>query len=56
MNNKDRRAATIYTLGTWFVSGLCVWIPCIKQTMMMIMIIIVIIISHYVEIESVTMQ
>jgi hypothetical protein len=30
-------------LGTWFVSGICVWIPCIKETtttMMMMMIII----------------
>ena len=32
--NKDRIAATIYPLGTWFVSGICVWIPCIKETMM----------------------
>ena len=21
------------TLGTWFVSGICVWLPCIKETM-----------------------
>jgi hypothetical protein len=32
------------TLGTWFVSEICVWIPCIKETMMMIIIIIIIII------------
>jgi len=25
----------MYHLGTWFVSGICVWIPCIKETMMM---------------------
>ena len=37
INNKDRIAATMYSLGTWFVSGICVWIPCIKETMMMMM-------------------
>ena len=30
----------MYSLGTWFVSGICVWIPCIKETMMMMIIII----------------
>jgi hypothetical protein len=44
MNNKDRIPATIYPLGTWFVSGLCVWIPCIKEKMMIMMMIIIIII------------
>jgi len=42
----------MYPLGTWFVSGIFVWIPCIKETMMMmimmmmmmIMVIIIIII------------
>jgi hypothetical protein len=34
----------MYPLGTWFVSGICVWIPRIKKTTMMIMIIIIIII------------
>jgi hypothetical protein len=34
----------MYPLGTWFVSGICVWIPCIKETMMMMMMIIIIII------------
>ena len=29
----------MYSLGTWFVSGICVWIPCIKATMMIIIII-----------------
>jgi hypothetical protein len=29
----------MYPLGTWFVSGICVWIPCIKETMMMMIII-----------------
>ena len=41
INNKQRIAATMYPLGTWFVSGICVWILCTKEmTMMMIMIII----------------
>jgi len=34
----------MYPLGTWFVSGICVWIPCIKETIMMMMMIIIIII------------
>ena len=34
INNKDRIAATMYPLGTWFVPGICVWPPCIKETMM----------------------
>jgi uncharacterized membrane protein len=34
----------MYPLGTWFVSGVCVWIPCIKETMMMMIIIIIMII------------
>ena len=42
INNKDRIAATMYPLGTWFVWGMCVWIPCIKETMMMMIIIIMI--------------
>ena len=51
INNKERISATIYPLRTWFVSGICVWIPCIKEAMMimmmmmMMMIIIIIIIS-----------
>jgi len=24
----------MYSLGTWFVSEICEWIPCIKETMM----------------------
>ena len=32
----------MYPLGTWFVSGICVWLPCIKETMMIIIIIIII--------------
>jgi hypothetical protein len=34
-------AATMYSLGTWFVSGICVWIPYIKETMMMMMMMII---------------
>jgi hypothetical protein len=30
----------MYSLGAWFVSGICVWIPCIKETMMMMMMMI----------------
>ena len=45
INNKDRIAATMYPLGTWIVSGICVWIPCIKETMMMMMMMIIIIIK-----------
>ena len=30
----------MYSLGTWFVSGICVWIPYIKKTMMMVMMMI----------------
>jgi hypothetical protein len=46
--NNDRIAATIHPLGTWFVSGICVWIPCIKEkrtttTMMMMMMMVIII-------------
>jgi len=33
----------MYPLGTWFVSGICVWIPCIKTTMMMMMMMIMMI-------------
>jgi hypothetical protein len=29
----------MYSLGTWFVSGICVSIPYIKETMMIIIII-----------------
>jgi len=39
-------AATMYPLGTWFVSGICVCIPCIKETMMMMIMIMIIIIIN----------
>jgi len=41
INNKDRIAATVDPLGTWFVSGIYVLIPCIKETMLIIIIIII---------------
>jgi hypothetical protein len=34
----------MYSLGTWFVLGICVWIPYIKEMMMMMIMIIIIII------------
>jgi hypothetical protein len=40
IHNNGRIAATMYSLGTWFVSGICVWIPCVKEKMMMMIIII----------------
>jgi hypothetical protein len=49
INSSHKIAATLYPLGTWFVSGIYVYIPCIKEilmmmTMMMMMMIIIIII------------
>jgi hypothetical protein len=43
----------MYPLRTWFVSGMCVWIPCIKETMIMMimMIIITIIKSTWLEVQ-----
>jgi hypothetical protein len=42
MNSNNRIAATVYSLGTLFVSGIYVQIPCIKEIMTMIIIIIII--------------
>jgi hypothetical protein len=44
MHNKDRIAVTMYPLRTSFLSGICVLIPCIKETMVMMMIVIILII------------
>jgi hypothetical protein len=44
INSSDRMAATLYCLGTWFVSGIYLKIPCIKETVMMMIIIIIVII------------
>jgi hypothetical protein len=35
MKSNYRIAATLYSLGTWFVSGVSVQIPCIKVVVMM---------------------
>jgi len=35
----------MYPLLKWFVSGIYVWIPCIKETMVMIIIIIVVVVK-----------
>jgi hypothetical protein len=46
INSRNRIAATLYSLGTWFVSGIYVKNLCIKEivmVMMMMMIIIIII-------------
>jgi hypothetical protein len=40
MNSNKRIDATVYSLGTFFVSGICVQIPCIKEIMTMIITII----------------
>jgi hypothetical protein len=39
MNSNKRIAATVYSLGTLFVSGIYVQIPCIKEIMTIIIII-----------------
>jgi hypothetical protein len=44
MNSNNRIAATMYSLGTLFASGIYVQIPCIKEIMTIIIIIIIIII------------
>jgi hypothetical protein len=42
INSNKRIVATVYSLGTLFVSGIHVQIPCIKEIMMMIIIIVTI--------------
>jgi Na+/melibiose symporter-like transporter len=44
MNSNKRIAATVYSLGTLFISGIYVQIPCRKEIMTIIIIIIIIII------------
>jgi hypothetical protein len=44
INSSDRIADTLYSLGTWFVSGIYVQIPCIKEIVSLPIIIIIIII------------
>jgi hypothetical protein len=43
MNSNKRIAATVYSLGTLFVSGIYVQIPCIKELIPTTIIIIIII-------------
>jgi hypothetical protein len=40
INSSDRIAATMYCLWELFVSGICVKIPCIKDTLLLLIIII----------------
>jgi len=41
----------MYPLGTWFVSGICVWIPCIEETKMMMMMMIMLLMLQFLETE-----
>ena len=43
---EHRAAATVYTVGTWFVLGISLQIPCIKMVTRIIIIIIIIITSR----------
>ena len=43
INSNDRIAETLYSLGTWFVSGIYVKLACIKEIMMMMMMMMIII-------------
>jgi hypothetical protein len=45
INNSDRIAATLYSLGAWFVSGIYIYIPCIREIVYLPIIIIIIIIT-----------
>jgi hypothetical protein len=38
--SNDRIAATLYSIGTWFISGIYVYIPCIKEIVSLPIIII----------------
>jgi hypothetical protein len=40
MNSKKRIAATVYSLGTLFLSGIYVQIPCIKVIMTIIIVVL----------------
>jgi hypothetical protein len=47
INSSDRIAATLYCLGTWIVSGIYVYIPCMKEIVYLPIIIIIIIIMLF---------
>jgi len=38
----------MYPVGTWFVWRICVWLPCIEETMMMMLIIILLRQTEYI--------
>jgi hypothetical protein len=44
INSSDRMAATLYSLGTLFVLGIHVEIPCIMEIVMIIMMMIVVVV------------
>jgi hypothetical protein len=46
INISDRIVATLYSLGTWFVSGIYVQIPCVKEIVSLPIIIIIIWSAH----------
>jgi hypothetical protein len=52
INSSDRIASTLYSLGTWLVSGIYVYIPCIKDIIYLPLIVIIIIIIISVPGES----
>jgi hypothetical protein len=54
INRSDKIAATLYPLGTWFVSGIYVKIPCIKEIVMMMMVIIIVHFIYYSACRAVT--
>jgi len=37
----------MYPLGTWFVLGIHVWLPCIKETMMMMIVVVIVVVVIY---------
>jgi hypothetical protein len=54
INNQDRIDATMYPLRTWFASEIRVWIPCIKETMMMMMMMMMTIITIIITIMKIS--
>ena len=47
INSNDRIAETLYSLGTWFISGIYKLIPYIKEIMIITVIISIIIVVDY---------
>jgi hypothetical protein len=52
INSSNKIAATLYSLGTWFVSGIYVKIPCIKEIVSLRIITIIIIIIIIAQMTS----